>query len=418
MGAMIRAAAVLLLVAAPAVSKPDAEAKSLEKITKVWVDYARWCKLQGLKTEAGQALAEARAADPKADGLDALAAEVEALAGGTDDAPGLESRRRKARQDAAKLYEKLAKLDHEDADAARFEGYLFRAAELDPSKARLGKIAARVKQLAGNRRTADDAARLLVRLRALDPEGKYDGLELDLAREDVVLVKHADHPMVGYLNLPKGWRKGAEFPVLVAVDGAGSNFLGAARNFAKARGGRDFIVLAPCSLSNTNALEPAKYPFYDAETLEAGNRDRIGFDVEGLKGLLEVAKERFGASDRFAITGFSGGGNLCYAMTALFPGRVLFSAPACANFAGLGFRDANPVEGGGPPVRIFTGEKDPHREHTHGDPNQPGIEPQTDAAVKALESLGFTKLTRTMLPGVGHSSCAQQVWECSDDIAK
>ena len=414
----MRALPLLILLAAPALAKPAAEAKGLEKVAKVWVDYARWCKLQGLKAEAEHALAAAREADAGADGLDALADEVAAMADGATEAPGLETRRKKARQDAAKHYDRLAKLDHADEDAPRFEGYLFRAAELDPSKSRLAKIAARVKQLAGNRRTSDDASRLFVRLRELDPEGKYDALEIDLAKEDVVLVKHPDHPMVGYLSLPKGWRKGAAMPVLVAVDGAGSNFLGAARNFAKARGGRDFLVLAPCSLSNTNALDAAKYPFYDAATLQEGDRDRIRFDVEGLKGLLAVLQERFGASERFGITGFSGGGYLCYAMTVLFPDRVLFSAPACANFSGMGFRDANPVEGGGPAISIFTGEKDPHRDFTHGNQAMPGIEPQTDSAVKALESLGFTNVKRTMLPGVGHSSCAQQVWDAADAASK
>jgi len=404
----VRALACILLIAAGVAARPDAETKLLQKVAKVWVDYARWCKLQDLKGEGEQALARARAADPATPDLE--------LEGDAKDAPGLESRRRKAFRDAAKLYDRLAKLDHAAEDAARFEGYLFRAVELEPKKSRLSRIARRVKQLAGNRRTAPEAGRLLVRLREVDPDGKHDSLERSLAQSDVALIKHADHPMVGWLSLPKGRTKG--LPTLVVVDGAGSNFLGAARNFAKSRGGHDFCVLAPCSLSNTNELDRKKYAFYAKDVLDEGNRDRIGFDVEGLKGLLEVLKERYGASEKFAITGFSGGGNLCYAMTALFHDRILFSAPACANFSGQGFRDARPVEGGGPPVFILTGEKDPHRDYTHGNKAMPGIEPQTDNAVEALKRLGFENVERTMLPGVKHSSCARQVWEKAESVAK
>jgi poly(3-hydroxybutyrate) depolymerase len=224
--------------------------------------------------------------------------------------------------------------------------------------------------------------------------------------------------MVGWLSLPKGWKRKGEWPVLVAVDGAGSNFLGAARGFAQSRGARDFLVLAPCSLSNTNALEPVKYPFYSKETLDEGGRDRIGFDLAGLDGLLAVLKERFGASDRIGITGFSGGGNLCYGWLARHPDRTRFAIPACANFSGLGFQAAQPVEGGGPPIRIVTGANDEHREFTFGKKDSPGIEPQTDRAVEALGRLGFTKLERRMLPGVGHSSCHAQVWEFADEVGK
>jgi len=413
----MRRAFVLLLATAAVLAKPDAEAALKAKVARVWVDYARWCHVQGLKPEAQKAVADARACDPAAKDLERLAADVEAMEGGGDDAPGLAGRREKARKDAAKLYDRLAKLDHDAADEARFEGYLLQAVQLDPSKARLGKLAAQVKQLAGNRKNADKAGRLLVLLREVDPDGKHDALEADLARKDVALIKGA-HPMVGWLSLPDGWKKGGHYPVLVAVDGAGSGFLGRARNCAETRGNRPFIVLAPCSLSNTNQLEPAKYPFYTPEQLEEWNRDRITFDLEGLEALLAVVRERFGGEEKFAITGFSGGGNLCYAMTVRAPERILFSAPACANFAGLGFREAKPPADGGPPIRILTGEKDPHRDFTFGNKDSPGIEPQTDRAVQALADLGYTHVTRTMLPGVAHSPCPREVWDIADELAK
>lgn len=273
-----------------------------------------------------------------------------------------------------------------------------------------------MKQLAGNRASAEKAGQILVKLRALDPEGKWDAIEEEMARGDVALVQ-GKHAMVGYLSLPKGWKKGAKLPVLVSVEGAGCGFLGRARDAAQTRGSRGFLVIAPCSLSNTNELDPAKYPWYPKAQLDEGNRDRIGFDVQGLLSLLELLRERYGADERFAITGFSGGGNLCYAATVLHPARVIVSAPACANFSGLGFSDAQPVEGG-PPVRILTGAQDEHRDFTFGKKDSPGIEPQTDNAVAALAKLGFKDVTRTMLKGVGHSPCAKEVWEAVDAAAK
>ncbi|MHC4548238.1 MAG: alpha/beta hydrolase [Planctomycetota bacterium] len=408
---MSRAARLVLLlcVAAAVQAGPDAETKQKAKLARVWIDFARWCKLKGLKTEAGQALTRARAADPQAKDLDRLAQEVEALEGDADSDPGLAVRRRKAHADAAKVYDRLAKLD---------ETYLVEAARLDPSKTRLRKISALVKQLSGNRKNATKAGLLLVRLRELDPEGKYDTLESELGRKDVALIKHPDHPMVGFLSLPRSRKKGAKTPVLVTVDGAGSNFLGSARRFAKTRGSRSFLVLAPCSLSNTNELSPKKYPYYSKETLEANNRNRIAFDLEGLARLLEVLAERYGAEERVGITGFSGGGNLCYAWTAVHPDRIRFAAPACANFGGMGFADAQPVDDGGPPVHILTGANDPHRDYTHGNKNSPGIEPQTDNVMAALERLGFKHVRRTKLPGVGHSNCAERVWKCGDEVGR
>ena len=394
---------LLALLPLPALAKDDP--KLQQKIAQVWIDYARWLKEKGQKEEAQAAIGRAREAGAK--DADALEAEVDALEDGAAEDPSLAKRREQAHKEAAQLCDKLSKSD---------DTWLLRAAETEPTKARLGKLSAMLKQLAGNRANTEKAGRILVRLRELDPQGKHDAIEEEMAKGDVALVK-GKHAMVGYLSLPKGWKKGARLPVLVSVEGAGCGFVGRARDAAGTRGSRNFLVLTPCSLSNTNELDAAKYPWYPKTQLDEGNRDRIGFDVQGLLALLELLKERYGADDRIAITGFSGGGNLCYAMTVLHPARVIVSAPACANFSGLGFPDAQPVEGG-PPVRILTGAQDEHRDFTFGKKDSPWIEPQTDNAVAALKELGFKDVTRTMLKGVGHSACAKEVWEAVDAAAK
>jgi len=410
----MRIAVALLLATAALLAAPDAEAKWKHKLADVWIDYARWCRLKDLKQPAAEAVERARAAFPEHDALAKLTEEIGAMPEGASEAAGQDKRFGKACADAAKVYDKLAGLDHAEADAARFLDYRFEAVRLDPSKSRINRIVADIKQLSGNQRTVVEAGTLLTRLRAADPEGDYDDLEVDLAKKDVVLVSGKDHPMVGFLSLPSKWRPGGSYPVLVAVEGAGCNFLGAARGFSKGRGGRDWIVLAPCSLSNTNELVPEKYPFYTEEQRAEGNRNRIEWDLAGLDALLAVVKERFGGEEKIGITGFSGGGNLCYGFLFRHPDRVRFAVPACANFAGQGLREAEPVEGGGPPVRVLTGANDPHRDYTFGNKDMPGIEPQTDAAMAAFEKFGFTNVTRTMLPGVGHSSCGKQVWDFAD----
>src|SRR5437762_7785687 len=55
------------------------EAKQKERIAKGWVEAATWFRDKGRKPEAVMAIAEARAAEPKAAGLDALGTAVDAL---------------------------------------------------------------------------------------------------------------------------------------------------------------------------------------------------------------------------------------------------------------------------------------------------------------------------------------------------
>jgi hypothetical protein len=270
----------------------------------------------------------------------------------------------------------------------------------DLSAPRLKRIVARVKD--AGKGDPDEAGRLLVALRRSDPTGAaagdYDALESELARDGIVLLSSPGHPLVGYVSLPGGWKKGGRYPVLVAVDGAGSNFLGCARNFEKARGARDVIVLSPITLSNTNALEPQKYPHYAQSLLDEWTAKRLAFDQPGVDALLTVLRERYGAEEQAFLTGFSGGGLYTYHQLLQHPDRVAGAAPACANFGGGGLEGAPGAgTGGGPPVHIFTGELDPHRDDVFG--QKPGIEGQTDRIESELARLGYTHVRRTQVKG-------------------
>jgi predicted esterase len=393
---------------------PRAEAKAKEKLAEEALAGAGTLIAAGARAEALRLLADAEALGAAKDKLEPLQTKAKALPEGETSAEGKAAWKTVAAE-LAKGYDKLGALPHTDADAARFEGYLFHAAELDPSKTRIAKLFTLVKAAMGNKAKVEVGGRMLARLRDLDPEGaaKYDALEQDMAAADLALIK-GKHPMVGWLSLPSGWTKKGPWQVLVAVDGSGSNFVGAARNFAGARGGRKFLVLAPVSLSNTNALEEAKYSVYDPALLRQWDARRVEFDIAGLESLLEVLRTRYGADEKIAITGFSGGGNLCYSMTLQRPERVWAAAPACANYQPGLANGAKPVEGGGPPVHVLTGANDEHKDQVFG--SKPGIEGQSDWAMDSFQKLGFTRVKRTMLPGVGHSSCAKEVWTFLDEV--
>lgn len=354
-----------------------AEAKQQEKIAEIFLALAKDLEAKDLKEEAGKALTRARALAPDLKGLAEAEKRVEALAGaGTADAAS-GKRIEKATKDAAKAYEKLAGLFEDEKEDARFARYLLAATALEPSKGRVAKIA-------------------------------------DRAKKDMLLMGSPTHPLVAWVSFPKEWKPDGEWPVLVSVEGAGCNFAGNASGFRSARGSRPWITVSPHALSCTNALEKAKFPAYDQALLTEWDPKRVEFDVAGLLALLDFLKEHFGAAEKVAITGFSGGGNLCYGMVFRHPERVLCAAPACANFnPGVASGAGNPPDGG-PPVHVMTGENDPHRDKTFG--QEPGIDDQTEWVMKAFADHAFTRVKHTMLPGVGHEALAKQVWEYVDEV--
>ncbi len=373
---------LVLLALVPAEAKDSklerAVAKERAKIAKGWLALAGELAAKGMRAPAADALDRARALDPEAKTLAETAGAVEAIADPIEPDAAAGKRIEKARAAAAKGHDKIAKRYAKAGDEVRALAETMKAFALDPSKKRTTAIVAQ-------------------------------------GQKAPLLMVAPTHPLAAYVSFPKGWKPGASYPVLVSVDGAGANFLGNARAFRNGRGSRPFITVAPHALSCTNAIPKAKFPAYSQALIDEWNGKRVAFDVPGLLAMLDFLHERFGAEKQVAITGFSGGGNLCYGFTLRHPDRVRCAAPACANFVPSLASGAATPEGGGPPVHVMTGEKDPHRHLTHGK-TPPGIEQQTDWAMKAFEEHGFTKVKRTMLPGVGHSNLVKQVWAFVDEV--
>ena len=372
----------------------------------------------GAKTEGARALVEAKALDASEAAVTAAEKALEAV---TEDGAGAADAATAARKAAgpkiAKAYDKLSLLEHDTKDAARFEGYLFSALRWDPTKGRLGRAQKWVDD-AAHAGKSEEAGRNLVRLKRADAEGatagRYDKWELELATKDFLLLGSPVNELVAWVSLPRDWAKGKTYPILVGVDGAGSNFLGYGRGSKGVRASRSVILVCPCTLANTNELKPETYPWYDPALLVEWNAKRLEFDGKGVDGVLDLVRKRFGGEEKIFVTGFSGGGNYTYFKLMSDPAHVRGACPACANFSGMGLEGAAPVgEDGGPVVQLMTGEKDGYREQVNG---APGIEAQTDAAQKALTDLQYKHVTRVMVPGSGHDPLHGKVWEFVDRV--
>jgi hypothetical protein len=411
---------VLLLIGATALAAPKekdagAEGRLRTEVAVEVAAYARACAEKGAKTKGVEALAEAKALDPAAKGVAdaeaALAALGEDAAGASEAADAL---RKATGPRIAKAWDRLAALDLDDRAAVRAARYLTGGYAWEPTKGRLARAdkaldeAAKAKPITG--------ALLLQRLRALNPAGAshYDKHEVELGTKDALLLGHPDHPLLAWVSLPRGWQKGKSYPVLVGVEGAGSNFAGYFRQSVGARGARAAVVVTPCGLSNTNDLKPETYPYYDPAVLTEWSGNRMGFDGPGMEKVLEIVRTRLGGEERVFLTGFSGGGNYCYYKLLMDPAHVRGAAPACANYSGVGITEPPAVGAdGGPPVLLMTGANDPHRDHVFGTP--PGIEGQTDRAQERLKELGFAKVRRVQLK-VGHAALHAEVWAFVDEV--
>src|SRR4051812_3613022 len=71
------------------------------------------------------------------------------------------------------------------------------------------------------------------------------------------------HPMQYDISLPRGWTKGKKYPVVLVIESANREFRKTLDLFAKARGDKPFILVAPYVLTNGGAAARFKeaYPY-------------------------------------------------------------------------------------------------------------------------------------------------------------
>jgi predicted esterase len=218
-----------------------------------------------------------------------------------------------------------------------------------------------------------------------------------------ILKTCTSHPMKYWLSLPTGWTPTKKWPVYVAVEGAGSNFLGAC-NGARGNGNDTFIVVTPCGFTNTNTLTDdmrMKYP-YTKEVIDEADQNRMGFDEPGLLAILDDLQASYGAQERACITGFSGGGILTWFMVFTHPDKLLAAVPACANFGGVGSISDDAEAKKALIIHAYQGDKDEYKESM--------LDAQWQAAEKLAKENGYEHVTRDIIPG-GHIGCHAQARE-------
>lgn len=182
----------------------------------------------------------------------------------------------------------------------------------------------------------------------------------------------------------------------------------------QARGAGPYIVLAPASFSNTNALNDTLYqrwyPMSVINPMRPRNPAvRSKYDVEGTLALLKMLREQFGGEARIYVTGVSGGGIPCYGMVHGEPTMIAAAAPTCANYNG----PKPPVRSGsGGPILQLLGADDGYNDVV-GD--GPGLIHQNDWAMREFQRRGFS-VTREMVPGAGHGPMPRRVVEFFEKV--
>jgi predicted esterase len=237
---------------------------------------------------------------------------------------------------------------------------------------------------------------------------------------------------------------------LVCVTGCDADFRGLLEQYRRARGDRPFLLVSPCTFSNTNAIEgwlrDHYRRFYPDEVIRQAEANRLDWDEQGLLAVIEDVRRVHGGESRIYLTGFSGGGLLTYRMLVRHPGRLAGAVAVCANYFGESPRSDRPSpEATAIPIRLLDGGRDPHGYYLFGGHLLPplavllpmvvgagallwrvtgrakvavavtalalllacvncwaGIHAQSAAALRLLRDLGYTDVRRELLPALGH----------------
>ncbi len=371
------------------------------------VEFAAWCQSKKLNDEGKKLNDEALALDPDNAKAKAL---KEKMTSGSDASEADKKEYEKKRETYGKklsgLLLQLFREKHQSNEQPRFDGYLLRAFELDAKGA--GPVLDAEAKDAYSHKDYLRAAKFLAALEKekSDPSRAKLLREVELkgAESSAIIRKASGHEMQYYLALPKGWNPARKWPIGVGVEGAGCNFLGMQNALMGVRGDKPFILITPITFSNTNSLDKNKYPYPQSLLDEVEKTGRLKFDEEGLLAVLEDVRKEFAGDDKFAITGFSGGGNLCWRMTFGHPEMLFASAPACANFYSPGEISKDPARET-IPIKAFQGDKDEYWQ------KPPNLSSQWDRAKKLLDDNGFKNVKYEILPGVGHSGCSKEVMD-------
>jgi pimeloyl-ACP methyl ester carboxylesterase len=201
---------------------------------------------------------------------------------------------------------------------------------------------------------------------------------------------------------------------------------------------------------------------YPDQVIDGVKDTEEDWDEKGLLALVEDLQRDFDVERRFYLTGFSAGGHLVYRMIFRHPDRLAGAAPMSANFFSSDYSSSKGKIAEADlrlPIRLFQGEDDRYRHFGYagrfGIPPLPAyglvlglgiaatgvlwlwtrkrkwpvlaalatlvvfglllhdrslsLDAQANTAVAMLEDFGYSNVTRTYVPGMGHDVRAQLV---------
>lgn len=172
----------------------------------------------------------------------------------------------------------------------------------------------------------------------------------------LVLRRATTHPMAYRLSLPKGWKPGGTWPVVMAIEAAGMDFAGLAKAYMAARGDRPYILVVPHSLTNGSSRyrEATSFTYTPTEWAQVDRQGRWAFDEAGLPAVLAEVRRLYGGEARAYLTGWESAGHTVWGMTLRHPEWWRGVAAVSTNYQGRYLDEANSESRCDEPTRVST----------------------------------------------------------------
>jgi len=212
------------------------------------------------------------------------------------------------------------------------------------------------------------------------------------------------HRMRYLVSRPTGWKAGAHYPVVVAIDAAQREFRGNLATFVAARGERPFIVVAPFVVTGGGARyrESEAYPYDEADWKAVTDAGPFAFDEAGVRAMLDDVVKRDGGEPRAYLTGWEAGGHTVWALLFRHPDWWAAVAPVTTNYLGRWLDEA-----------AFS--KDPSRARlpVHvlmvAEAKLSPLQTQTEEAIRVARAHGFGAVTLAEVRDRPHGPLAPEV---------
>ncbi|MDB5253629.1 MAG: hypothetical protein JWP27_2798 [Flaviaesturariibacter sp.] len=219
------------------------------------------------------------------------------------------------------------------------------------------------------------------------------------------------------LALPRDWKKGVTYPVVIACEASEKEFRKNAERFEAARGTVPFIIVSPYITTNGNygLHDTVVYPYRKDVWDRIDREGNCLFDDQGLLAVINDVKRLYGGADKVFITGFEAGAHLVWATAFHHPEQLFAAAMVAGNFRKR-CEDGNTISGhpsrASLPLLNFVGGDD----QDFGKGSR--LYGQYEEAKELALTHGYTNLSETVLPGTGHVPVTRDVLEAFAAIWK